>query len=237
MSELFFVSAMFFFVPAFAQTVVNVDNNNSGNSNIYGIYYAVSGVPFSPVKYVRVVSGSPYFSETWMKANLLLSNEKRCLGVVVRLDLLENKIEYIDTLGEKMIATTPVSELFATDTTTGESFRFVHSSKMPSTTIKLSPGWYQMLYEGSISLYKFVTKSMTESRLYGSATVEQSISGSSDYFVLFPTGIEKFKKLNALPGLLPDKKEQLKAFISDNKLNGKNDADFIALVAHYNSLK
>jgi hypothetical protein len=47
------------------------------------------------------------------------------------------------------------------------------------------------------------------------------------------TPINKFKQL---PELLKDKKEELTAYMNIKNLSGKSDADYIKLVAYYNSL-
>lgn len=237
MRKLFFFSACISVLGASAQRVVNVDHNNSANTNIYGNFYTVSGVPFSSIKYVRVASGSAYFSENWMKANLVLENGRVCNNIPIRLDLVENGLEYIDSLGHKMIAPTRVIKIDAVDTITGERFKFVHSLEMPASDIKLLPGWYLLLTEGnSATLYKYMSRSINERLSYGSATYEQHITAPGDYFILQESGMVKMKKLNELPELLVDKKEQLKTFIKNNKLFGKVDSDYIEVMNYYNSL-
>jgi hypothetical protein len=235
MKKLLLVPAMLFAVALIAQKVVNVDHNNTANSNVFGSFFTVSGVPFSWAKYVRITSGSAYFSETWMKADLILDKDKVCRNAIVRLDLLDNSVEYIDSKGNKMISTTPIKEMTLTDSITGEKFRFFHSSSLPDAK-GISTGWYQVLTDGKASLFKFVTKSITETRPYGAATVEQAIVSSDEYFLSTTTSFGKVKKLSALPDMLPAKKEELKKYISNNKLYGKSDYDFSSVVEYYNSL-
>lgn len=235
MKKLVLVPAMLFTVALCAQKVVNVDHNNSASANVFGSFYTVGGVPFSAAKYVRITAGSPYFSETWMKGDLVLDKDKVCRNAIVRLDLLDNSIEYIDAAGNKMIATTSVKEMTLTDSTTGEKFRFFHSSSLPDAK-GLSTGWYQMLTDGTASLFKFVTKEITETRPYGSATFEQAIVSADEYFLSTTTSFGKIKKFSSLPDMLPAKKEELKKYISTNKLYGKTDYDYSSVVEYYNSL-
>lgn len=235
MKKLLLFPVMLFAVALSAQRVIDVDHNNVSNANVFGSYYTVSGVPFSSAKYIRVTSGSPYFSETWMKADLILDKDKVCKNAIVRIDLMDNSVEYIDVKGNKMIATTSIKEMTLTDSTTGEKFRFYHSSALPDAK-GLTTGWYQVLTDGTASLFKYVAKSRVESRPYGSATFEHMIVSADEYFLSTTTSFTKIKKLSSLPDLLPAKKEELKKYISTNKLYGKTDYDFSSVVEYYNTL-
>jgi hypothetical protein len=235
MKKLLLFPAILFAVAVAAQKVVNVDHNNASNTNVFGSFFTVSGVPFSSAKYVRITSGSPYFSETWMKADLILENNKTCKNAIIRLDLLDNSVEYIDAGGNKMIATTVIKEMTLTDSITGETFRFFHSSSMPGIK-EISGGWYQVLVDGTASLFKYVSKNITESRPYGAATVEQAITSSDLFFLSTSTSFSKIKKFHGIPDMLPAKKEELKKYISNNKLYGKTASDFSSVIEYYNGL-
>ncbi|HEX2628805.1 MAG TPA: hypothetical protein VHM26_07335 [Chitinophagaceae bacterium] len=236
MKKLLLLPAMLVTVALCAQKVINVDHNNTSNANVFGSFFTVAGVPFSSAKYVRITAGTPYFSETWMKGDLILDKDKVCRNAIVRLDLLDNSIEYIDPVTTtKMIASTPVKEMTLTDSITGEKFRFFHSSSLPDAK-DLSPGWYQMLTDGTATLFKFVTKSITESRPYGSATVEQVIISADEYFLSTTTSFSKIKKFNSIPDMLPAKKDELKKYINSNKLYGKSEYDFSSVIEYYNTL-
>ena len=238
-TRIFFLWCMLFsFVIASGQKIVNVDNNNSTNSNIYGSYFVSGGVPFSGAKYVKVASGSPYFNEEWMKANLVLPKGKTCSGISIRLDLVDNGIEYLDSLGLRMISTTPVIYIEMLDSSNGVTSRFVHSTAMPESTIKLLPGWYRKLSENpNISLYKYMTRLVSERLGYGESTYEQHISEMNDYFVLQKSGMEKVRKLKDLSELFSDKKNLLNTYIFKEKLTGKSDSDYIKLIDYYLSIK
>lgn len=235
MKKLLLFPTMLFTVALAAQRTIDVDHNNASNVNVFGSFYTVSGVPFSSAKYVRITAGTPYFSETWMKADLVLDKNKVCKNAIVRVDLMDNSVEYIDAKGNKMIATTTIKEMTLTDSATGEKFRFFHSSSLPDAK-GLSTGWYQLLTDGTASLFKHVGKTIMESRPYGSATVEQMIVSADKYFLSTSTSFARIKKFSTLPDMLPAKKEELKKYISTNKLYGKTDYDFSSVVEYYNSL-
>lgn len=239
MKKIFILPAILFTTVLSAQKVVNVDNSNSNlnpSNNIYGNFYTVSGVPFNAAKYVRIVSGSGYLSDNWMKADLILGDNKVCNNAIVRLDLLDNSVEYMDVSGNKMIATSVIREIKMTDTTNGDQYRFVHSSTLP-TGKGIQEGWYEVLEEGKASVYKRINKSVSESRqTYGSATMEQSIHTTEEYYIVNAGIINRIKKFNSIPDVLLTKKEELKKFIKEKGLDGKTQDDFTTVVAYYNEL-
>jgi hypothetical protein len=226
---------LLFFLPVFAghsQKVIDVGKNDADAGRLF---YTVGGEPFSMAKYVKVVSGSPYFIDSWMKGRLVLGSGWVYDSLLLRLDLLENFLQYIGPDGREMIATTPVSSVTLLDSVAGKEYNFVHSSFL-QTPATIDPGWYQLLSSGSATIYKRILKTIQENRPYNSATTEQTIHTSGQYF-LFANGIlTPVKKLKDLPGLLEDKKTELAVYINSRSLSGKSDADFIAVVSYYNSL-
>jgi len=156
--------------------------------------------------------------------------------VVIRIDLMDNSIEYIDAKGERMISTSVIKEIKLTDTLTGNKYHFISSSAVPGNKDPVK-SWYQLLASGPVSVYKRTTKNISESRqAYGSATAEQEIVTGEQYFLSTGTGCTQVKKLNTIPELLPAKKEELKKHIREKGLTGKLDADYASLIEYYNSL-
>lgn len=76
---------------AFSQKVIDVKKDDA-NPIRDGLFYVVAGVPFSPAKYVEVVSGTPFFSDDFMPADLLMPDAGEHKNVPVKIDLLSNDI-------------------------------------------------------------------------------------------------------------------------------------------------
>lgn len=212
---------------------VDVGKNDGGVGST--MYYVVGGTPVSNTRYVKVVEGSPYFSDDWMKGKLVLSGGSMYDSLRLRLDLLANELQYISREGQEMIATTPVLAITLNDSSSGEQYHFVNSQLfvMPKT---MGPGWYQLLVNGKVSLYKKLSKDIVETKPYGSATVEQTIRTSGQYFIVTNNLVTRVKKLKDLPDLLKERKDDLAKFISINNLGGKSDADFTSVITLYNKL-
>lgn len=220
-------------MQSFAQRVVDVTNNNSAATG--SLIYAVGGEPMNNAKYVAIVEGTAYYSETFLPGKIILSGGKVYDSLSLKLDLMDNTLHYLTPGDDELIATTPIrSVIFKLQldkpVTQFDYSDFIKTSSKPET------GWYQLLDTGFVTLYKRHFKSIKENKPYGIATVEQTITTSSYYYILINSVFTPVKKIKQLPDMLQDKKAQLQEFINSKNLTGKTDKDYMELVAYYNGL-
>ena len=218
-----------------AQRVIDItkDDANLLNPNYF---YTVSGEPIGLPKYVKVVEGSAFFNADWLKGRVMLTGGKEYGPMLLKLDLLKNEVYYLDPSGKEMIATTPLQRIILIDTMHNLHYIFINSFSIPATNPDAENGWYQLLDNGKASIYKKLTKVITETRPYGSATTEQVINTSSRYFILYNNQLIRIKKFRDLPDILTDKKTEVQYFINANKLTGKGDEDYNMVVTYYNDM-
>src|SRR5689334_12702275 len=217
-------------LTARSQAVVDVDKFDG---NAMSFFKAVGGEPNSNTKFVRVVEGSPYYFDTWMKGSVQIG-DKEYRNLFLRLNVLETTLEFRDRKNEIMICTEPVKRVTLLDTANGSSTSFIHSSFLPSLA-DLKNSWLLELSTGKAALYKLTKKLINEVRPYGSATNEQHILTSYSYYLLQNNTITRVKKTSDVVELLPDKKSELQDFVKSNKLSNK-EGDMTKLVQYYNSL-
>jgi hypothetical protein len=220
---------------ATSQTTVDVDKERGVGGGVLKYVNSVGGTPFLTAKFSKLVEGSPFFNEQMMHGAIILSGGKEYRNILVRLNLLESQVYYIDEKQIEMIASTPISEVVLWDTINNDHHRFVFSDYI-ETTDKAEKGFYELLQAGKAELYKQHKKKMLESKPYGSATVEQSIKTELRYFVLISGKWVRIKKIKELTDLLTDKKNEIQKFVEDKKLTKDNEANFEAIVAYYNTL-
>lgn len=232
MKKMLYVLLLCPVMPLFSQGVVDVDKGNSTTIR-NGLFYLRGGSPVPSTKYVRVVSGSPYFSDSLMKGSLVLVSGTRIDSILVRFDLLDNSIQYISGDGTELIASIPFRSLTLRDTVSGKQYDFVYSAYMPVKPEK--QGWYQALTYGNATLYKRIAKRVSESKAYMSSLTEQSIYTTEEYYLFFHMTFTRIKKPEELPELLGKRKE-LFSLINSKKLTGKSEQDFIDVVNEYNKL-
>ena len=229
--------AFLFLLPALAGWCQQTKVVDVGKEEVRlspGRFYSVGGEPVSPVKYVKVVDGSPYFSQSWMKGSLDLGDGRGYENLWLKLDLADNSVLFIDAEGRVMIANAVIKNISLTDSVTGKKYDFVFSPFIKGTG-EIRKGWYQVIVSGKATLYKHLAKVINETKPYGQATYEQTIVTSSSYFLMTDSVFAPIKKIKALPDMLSDKKEELNQYLSGKNLPGKTDAVYAGLVSYYNS--
>jgi len=218
-----------------SQTTVDVDKERGVGGGVLKYVNSVGGTPFLNTKFSKLVEGSPFFNEEMMRGSIILKGGKEYRNILVRLNLLETQVNYIDEKQIEMIATTAISEVVLWDTINNNHHRFV-SSNFIETTDKPEKGFYELLQAGKVELYKQHKKEMLESKPYGSATVEQSIKTELRYFVLISGKWIRIKKIKELTGILTDKKSEIQKFVEEKMLTKDSEANFEAIIAYYNTL-
>ena len=195
----------------------------------------VNGRPLLTSVYENV-SGSPYLNPEWITGKVIMSDAKRYEGVSLKYDQINDDVIFkgkdgtalaVDYVKEFKLA--PYGEI--ADST-------VFRSGFPAVKSNSAKSFYEVMVDGKSKLLKKTIKTINTSREYNSATVDKTVVGTTNYYLVNQAGnivfISKDKKsvLRELPG----KETELNAFIASNKLNLKNDADLIKLIVYYNSL-
>ena len=228
---IFFLISILFVVVSFGQRVVDVDKFEG---NALNFLKTVGGEPMLSTKFVRLVDGTPYFSDMWMKGNVIIE-ESEYRNIFLRVNLLETSLEFMDTKGDAMVCTMPIKQVILKDSVKGVQYHFVHSSFLQENS-EFRHSWLLQIVPGQTRLYKLDKKTINESRPYGSATTEQRILNSSSYYLLVNNELKRVKKTSDIPELLIAKKQELQDYIKVNKLSAKDEKDMVRLVNYYNTL-
>lgn len=220
-------------IAAFPQKVIDVGKQDVRVTS--SMFYVAGGRPVSIAKYVKVVSGTPYFSDNWMYGRVELADGHLYDSVKLKLDLADNSVLFLAPDSTEMIATASIKDVTLIDASTGKEYFFIFSSFIKATG-NVETGWYQVLGTGKATICKLVEKRIEEMKPYGSATFEENIATVNRYFVFINSVLSAIKKFKDLPDILSDKKVDLKKYISNKKLTGKTDEDYADLVMYYNGL-
>jgi hypothetical protein len=221
-------------IPAGAQRVVDITHNDAdvvGQQMINGM---VGGQVISPVTYVKVTEGTPYFSDEWLDGTVLLEGGKAIDHLKLRLDLVHKEIHYKDADGREMIATTPVRAV--TLPGPAGNLVFIPGTPWRETDKALDGAWLQVLVNDRVSLLYEVRKKMTENTPYGGSTVERTITDVSFYYLQINGKFLRIRGWSDVPALLGDKVQAVTAFIRDNRLKGHTPDEYAKVVAYYNTL-
>ena len=217
---------------AAAQKTIDVDKESDRALNYL---YTVGGTPFITAKFARVVEGSPFFNEQMMRGAIILSEGKEYKNILLRLNLLESQVNYLNEKEVELIASTPIREVVLWDTILNKDHRFIFSDYI-TTTDKPEKDFYELLQTGKAELYKQYKKRISETKPYGSATFEQFIQTNLRYYILLNGKWIKLNKLKDLPNEFPGKRAEILKFIGDKNLSGDTEKNFVSVVTYYNSL-
>ncbi len=226
--------SFFLGLSGFSQKTVDVTNGdvNLGSNPLH----IVSGTPFINYKFVRLVDGTPYFSEEWMKGLVVGKDGHEYKNLEIRMDLFDNKIHFRDETSNELVCTTPLKEVVLSDKD-GNNFRFIHSSELPIPSSAPKNSWYLWLLSGPASLYKSFDKKLYEETPYNSATTEQHIKTFEKFLVLYNNHLLEIKKIKDAPDVLANKKNELEEFLRNkDEKNSSMEDRYTALVNYYNSL-
>ncbi|HYE56031.1 MAG TPA: hypothetical protein VD996_14365 [Chitinophagaceae bacterium] len=215
----------------FGQGRVNVTNDDI-NMQLGTFFQAVNGVPINTNSFYKVVEGSPFFKEHWMKGSASLGEDKEFHNLRLKVNLMDDKIHFMDAAGNEIICSTPINRVKVTDSLTGKEHRFVHSSTIPNTP-EIRSVWLELVTDGKAQLYCHHKKNISETRPYGSATLEQRILTSDLYYVRVGDRTVRIKKLSDIYPLLTGQEEAAQQWAKKNARD--NAAGYAKLVEWYNA--
>ena len=218
-----------------AQQVVDLTNNEYKMTGDGMAVTAVNGLIYSPVKFVKVTAGTPFFKEQWMKGILVAEGGQAYKNLMLRLNLMDNEVNYRDANGQEMVTTSPIKYVILTDSSVGVKYEFALGDQMKNADKSLARTWFQVLVNGKVSLCLQMNKRIHETIPYGTATTEQDIVTINYYYLQMNNNFTRFK-WEDWQDPFKDKKDQLAQFIKSNHLKGKSAEDYTKLVQYYNTL-
>lgn len=232
MKRLISCCLLFTCLASFSQTI-DVDKNDKRLAAINNL--STSGTPYINAKFVRVVSGSPFFNDQMMRGILISRDNTEYRNIIIRLNLLESQVNFLNNKQEELIVGSPLREVTLMDTVNQKNYHFIFSDHIESTD-KVEKGFYQLLQKGKAGLYAQHKKVLKETRAYNSATYEQSIETYVTYCVLLGGQWKKINKIKDLPAVLSDKKSEVQEYISSKGLSGYKQENVESVIKYYNSL-
>ena len=174
---LYLFTSLFFFTGTEAQPLPIVETR----PGIPGFLFDLKGEVLVN-KYGKVTEGSAFFAEEWLKGKFYGSDGKVYDNLALKIDLVENEIYFLNDLSQEMILKTPAKQIILSNIVTGQSFTFIKTDQLCQSNPKT---WYQVLDTGRALLIKSQPKQVTAYKPYGSAIMEEKITTSVYYFLLY----------------------------------------------------
>lgn len=178
--------------------------------------------------------GTPLLTTTWLKGLVKFTNGTTYKADFLKYDLEKDQVYFKDTKSDNLLQfSLPVSEF---SLVIGQENLVFRSGYVAVDRNKPS-SFYQVLVEGGVQLLKHRVKQPFDERAFNSATTTRTYKEDEYFYVAknnTPVKIKKDKKqvLAALGNHAAD----LEAYITEEKLNLKNEEDLMKLIVFYNSL-
>jgi hypothetical protein len=228
---------MLLLTDANAQRVIDINGADGAGVTDYNASSAVMGQLYTGIKYVRVTAGTPFFRETFMKAVLFDDGGGRYRCNAVRINLLDNEVNFLGADGREMISSSPVRRIILTDSTTGANYFFIWGWELTPPDKSLEKVWFQVMVNDETSLCRQIKKRIHETPAYGTATTDEDILSIDAWWLHRNGKLAPVKNWDDLLDQLQDQKAILTQYIHDHHLRGKSADDYTQLVTAYNNAK
>ncbi|MGM9474982.1 hypothetical protein ACS5PU_01080 [Pedobacter sp. GSP4] len=190
------------------------------------------GAPLREIKYENV-SGTPYLLDFWSKGNVTTKSGKRYADLQLKYDIMGDQLIYQDAGGNPMYFVDPLSAFEITTVDSSANYKFING--LPAIDGLNQASFFQLIATGKLTLLKRVYKKITESKEYGSATVDKSFNTYSGYYVLQNSALSKISiNKKSLLGLAPDKEKEITDYLKKEKIELKEDKDLSKFFAYLN---
>jgi hypothetical protein len=182
--------------------------------------------PLREKKYINV-TGNPYLFNYWVKGTAKTKSGKTFINDSLKYDMVDDMPIFRGKDGALMKFSDQITEFEI------NNYRYING--LPKTEFNTELSYYQVIAIGKISLFKKTRKSITETKLYGSATADKSFTEANTYFVLKDQVLSKItpNKKN-ISTLFTGKESEMVNYLSKEKIDFKKDADLNKLFTYFN---
>ncbi|WP_210464928.1 hypothetical protein [Rufibacter roseolus] len=195
------------------------------------------------------VKGSPYFMEAWLPGEIEIKagntgKTELFKDLKLKYDVFSNLLVAVipQTKDTLQISTLPVIS-FRMEAPAGDKLEFRRIKEARELDPALADAFFAVLYDsqnGKATVVKRIAKKKIEANFKGPYSAGQTydeIVDETSYYVV-ANGKMKKVKLNkkSLLEAFPEKADQIKSFISSQKLAMSSEADLVKAVTYYQSI-
>ncbi|SFA43274.1 hypothetical protein SAMN04488511_103302 [Pedobacter suwonensis] len=193
------------------------------------------GMPLRSRSYIDL-KGSPYFVDIWSKGLVKQSNGQKLRDIDLKYDQLQDELIFKNTDGRELGFAVPVTEFKISYIINGSTKSSIFRNGFEPFKGSTAQNYYEILYEGKLSLAKKNVKRIEEYREYNSATITKSIIERVKYYYYKANKLSEFKRdTNSIKEAFGDHADSLLTYIRENKLDLKNDMDLIKIFDYYST--
>ena len=187
------------------------------------------------------IIGDTYLDIHWKNSSILLyESEKLIEGFPIRYDIMANEVEVKSKKGIRILQGTKIKSFVWVDSVTKAPDYFVNAKDFKDESNVSYSGFFQVLSEGSLPLFKKTEidiKKADYNIQFNVGSQDDKILKKSEFYTLKDNHVVELpsskKKIVALFG---DKSESMEVFIKENDLSITKGDQLKIIFEHYNSL-
>ena len=200
--------------------------------NIRLIAPAGYNIIYKEPNFAKGTEGTPYLNLDWEPADILLKNGKTIQDLMIRYNVLENKMLYQDK-GKTYVVGTPDS--IAEIKFLNKIFLYIPFEKNHTT----ENGFFEIVSKGKVNLlrkYEIEVLRANYSMQFDTGFKNDRLSLNQELYLQKDDHAAVANRKNKLLEILSDKKNEVTHFINQEKLSVKDQEDLFKILSYYNQL-
>lgn len=188
--------------------------------------------------YYEGIEGNPFFIENFRPSIIKLVSGLEFNNVIARLDLYK-QIVHIKLNGDtvKMVLPGNITEIIFYDTVQSLPNEYKFQTGYPEIDNLNRNNFYQVLLDGKVTLLKSSIKKINKTKNEMSGEISSQFDTYEDHYLYVKYEMKRVKKDKAyILNMLADKRNELEAYITAQKMNFKSMDSIKKLIDYYNSL-
>lgn len=178
------------------------------------------------------ITGSPFLFEDWLPGTLFMKDGAKALQMQLRYDAYQNEVLFLHE-GKPLVVVNPLIEFLITPSSQ-PAMRF--RCGYQATERNTDATFYQVVYDGKVSLLKHLYKKITETSEYNRASIQRELTLEEAYYIaragLPPVKIKKDRA--SVLKALDDADGKFAAWLDKNRNRCRSEEDIIEALKAYN---
>jgi hypothetical protein len=190
------------------------------------------------IKTTYVADGSPYLFDEYNFAEITSVNGIVYRQVRVKLNMVDNQVQYMSDKGEELVASLPIKKIRFLSAVDEDQKRVSITVESFGEALNSSgSAIYEVVDSGKVMLLKKTVINTRDEKKYGEATITRHFEKVKSDYLYINHEIKKIEKGKSFfLTALADKQKEIEAFIDNNKLKCKGTGDYKMIISYYNSI-
>ncbi len=207
--------------------------NQTGQGNRTGLMGDIKGNPIKYDNYADVTTGSPFLFEDYRMGTLNNGSGLAYPPLMLKVDLVADKVYYLNEAGQPMELASPVMYLKFNDKIAGKDVELLKAFYFTNYSKEGLKGWLQIHENGKAMLLEPKERNMRKSIPYGTAVADVRIDQKGGWVIAVDKEVLLVKKYKDAAEMLEKSNPAIKSFKPTQKAL---DAQLAELVRAFNQL-